>query len=411
LQHSGLFTDQARHSELLSGSASLNDLEAGAKAGFGTFLARQQLADRSLGRLDPNARDQTIAFLNRADLLAAPEQLASLESQPLSKISSPLAAQLQDDFAQRLRADLASKTMEELPAETRRLIHEILDENNYFVDAEKVGWYERKTLAQLPTEQLRGLERHLGQIRMTQAGSTPFRELPSATQTAVLAFLDGEKLLVDRAARLRLTQTGALADLPQELRDKIAHHLGRQWLVQIRDQRPPTLSEDDGAPVWDFMRGQGYFVDQFKEELFSYQRLDEFDAEIRQAAERAVVERLVSAVHSQPIGELPPDLQAEARDRLHQDGHLVDQARLRLVLESPVGELPADLQKAVETALGDCLLAGLEARPIAQLPPETQAALWRYLNEMAISTKRSGHSSWIGAGRPGRWGHDRWSRI
>ncbi|NIV39563.1 MAG: hypothetical protein GWN58_62185, partial [Anaerolineae bacterium] len=54
-----------------------------------------------------------------------------------------------------LQSDLATKSMEELPAETRRRVHRALDEQNYFVDEERADWYERKTLAQLPSEILR----------------------------------------------------------------------------------------------------------------------------------------------------------------------------------------------------------------------------------------------------------------
>jgi hypothetical protein len=127
--------------------------------------------------------------------------------------------------------------MEELPADTNQMVRQALGERGYFVDEAKVSWYERKTLAQLPPEVLRGLEQCLGQIRMAELGGTPFRDLPAETQNLLIAFFDQEGLLLDRAERLRLTQTGTMAQWPEAIRDAVTRHLGRRWLVQLRDRR------------------------------------------------------------------------------------------------------------------------------------------------------------------------------
>ncbi len=392
LQRQGLFTDPARRDALLA--SPLDDLRPEVREGFARFLARQQYA-AGLACLDTDARRQVVDRLKRSGVLSDPDRMGALSGRRLGELDGNLAAQIREELIGRLQADLATRTMEELPAEVRRLVHQALDEQDYFVDQEKVHWYERKTLAQLPGELLRGLEQHLGHLRLAEMATVPFRILPADTQSTLLAFLDGEGLVADRAERLRLTQVGSLAELDEQVRRAVALHLGRQWLVEIRSQRPSNLPDRERALVWTYLRDQGYFADGFKEELFPYQRLDEFEAETRRTVEQAVVDRLTSALERQPIGELPADVQAAIHARLGETDYFVDQDRLRQVEELPLASLPADLQPEVEAALGEHLLADLNTTPVAALPPETQAALWRYLDEIGYFVDESRRSHFL----------------
>jgi hypothetical protein len=335
---------------------------------------------RTLCDLEAGIRTRILERLKGSNALAHPSRATELAARRLDELDEAVAARIREESVMHLRADLAAKTMEELPPETRRQIHHALEEQGYFIDHDKVSRYERKTLAQLPTDSLRSLEQHLGQIRLTELSGVPFRDMPAETQENLLAFLQGAGLFSDRAERLRLTQAGTLGELPAETRAQLIQHLGRQWSVQIRDRRPPDLPDRDREEVWIYLREQGYFADEFKEELFTYQRLHEFGAETQQAVETALVDQLTSTLQSQCIGDMPPDLQARVRTRLTQADYFVDQDRLRQAEESPIVNLPSDLRTAVEAALGEELIAGLDTAPVAELPAETQAALWRYLD-------------------------------
>jgi hypothetical protein len=294
------------------------------------------------------------------------------------------AREIRKQLLAEVRTELAGKMMEEVPAETRHLVHQVLDQHNYFVDPEKAGWYERRTLSQLSSDLLHGLELHLGTIQLDALADTSFRELPVSLRESVLSLLDSERLLADRAERLRLTQTGTLGDLSAGAREAVARHLGRQRLVEIRDRRPPALADDDREMVWAFLRDQGYFTDEFKEELFPYQRLDEFDAETRQTVEKALADQTALELDSKPIGDLSPELQASLKTRLSESGFFVDQSRLRQVHELPAESLPDELRQAVEVATGSHLLADLETTPVASLPARTQQALRRYLDQIGF---------------------------
>jgi preprotein translocase subunit SecA len=380
LQGQGLFTDPARRNELLGDS--LAKLPAEVREGFDVFLARQHLdAGRGLAALDGLMRAEIVEQLKQTDLLADPARLEELPRQRLSQIDGILSSRLCDELASQVSDDLAAKTMEELPNETRRQVHEVLDEHDYFVDPEKVGWYERKTLAQLPIEVMLGLEVHLGLARLTELADTPFRDLPAETRQALEAFFDSEGLFKDRAERLRLTQTGSLVDLSEQDREVVGRHLGRQWLVQIRDRRPPDLPERDRRIVWAYLRSQGQFTDEFKEELFPYQRLDEFDARTQNAVRTTLVERMAMMLETQPIGELPAQMRASVQEHLRQADYFIDPETLKQVMESPLDALPAALRRAVEANVGAYLLANLDHGPVGELPADTQDALWRYLDE------------------------------
>jgi hypothetical protein len=389
LQRMGFFTDPARRDELRSHS--LTDLKPKVRNGFGLFLARQQLDHHAVGHLNPDARDYVIDELKDQRLLSDPARVKEMETHRLDELDGR-ADEVRQELVAQLREDLATKTMEELPPGIKERIHRALNERNYFVDEEKVSWYERKTIAQLGSELLHGLEQHLGTVRLAKVAIQPFRALPADLQEGILSFLDEERLLADRAERLRLTQAGNLSELAQEVRDELALYLGRQWLVSIRDRRPPALPDVERELAWAYLRDAGYFVDEFKEELFAFQRLHEFGAETQQAIEQTVVDELVDTLKSRPVTELPAEIQAEVRSRLRQADYFVDEDRLRQIAELPVDDLPEDLQQAVEAAFGSYLLSqpshqdhpgqALDALPVAELPEEIREALWRYLDEI-----------------------------
>ena len=380
LQRMGVFTDQRRRDGLLD--RTLHEIEPEVRSEFGAFLARQRMDSRSLPDLDANLQEAVFTQLRQSGALDDPVRSKELVTRRLTELDGAVVAQVREDLLKKFRADLVTKTMEELPVQTRNRVHQALDEQNYFVDEEKVGWYERKTLAQLPSDLLRGLEQHLGEIQLSELADTPFRDLPSEIQGSILSFLDDAGLFTDRAERLRMTQTGTLGEQPEALGEKIAQHLGRQWLVQIRNRRPPDLPAEDQEAAWVYLRAEGQFTDEFKEELFAYQRLDEFGGEIRRTVEETLVEQMTKELDSQPIGDMSPELQAEIRTQLSQADYFVDQDRLRQVAESPIEDLPADLRSAVENVLGRLLLTEWETVPVAELPNEIQAALWQFLDEI-----------------------------
>ncbi len=379
LQRMGLFTDKARRDELLA--QTLSDLDSQARSGFELFLGRQETAGRRLTDLESDIRAQVFQNLKQSGALTDKRRIDELDSLRLSELDGSVSIQIREELTHQVRSDLATKTMEELPADRRQLVHQALDERNYFVDRDKVGWYERNTLAQLPSDLLRGLEMHLGRSRLEDLSDIPYRELPLAVREALDAFLDSSGVLADRAERLRLTQAGSLSLLPEASRAQVTQHLGRQWLVQLRDQRAPSLPSADREAVWVYLREQGYFTDEFKEELFSYQRLDEFGQDTYQAVETAVVGRLTAALESQPIGEMSSSLQTRIRQLLSQTEYFVDEALRQQVENLPVDHLPSDLRVAVESTVGSCMLPGPGADAIVDLPETLQDELWRYLDE------------------------------
>jgi preprotein translocase subunit SecA len=381
LQQAGFFTDQERRDQLLG--RRLGDLDPALIAGVKASLAREQWGDRCLRDLGDDVRRAVVERLAQMGLLTDPDRVRGLTAQRLGDLDGAPVGEIREELLGQLRADLASKTMEELPAATNQMVRQALLDRGYFVDEAKASWYERKTLAQLPPEVLRGLEQCLGQIRMAELTGTPFRDLPAETQNLLIAFFDQEGLLHDRAERLRLTQTGTMAQWPEAIRDAVTRHLGRRWLVQIRDRRPPALPDEERNAVWTCLQGSGYFNDSFKEELFSYQRLNEFDAEIQRGVESDLVSRLTRMLETQPIGDLPQDAQATIRAWLTRVDYLIDANRQRQVEESPAQELPPPVRQAIEGVLAEMQGPNVdEGRLVGDLAPQAQAALWRHLDEI-----------------------------
>ncbi|MGD9375113.1 MAG: hypothetical protein PVJ23_04990, partial [Anaerolineae bacterium] len=380
LQQSGLFTDKPRRDEFLNHP--LFSLPAQVLDGFKAYLGREQLDQGSLSDLDADAVQQVVGRLKQANALIPAEELDALNNKRLNELGEAVAHQVREALVEQLRQDLAEKTMEELSRETRRQIHDVLQERNHFVDSEKVDWYESKTLAQLPSDLLRGLEQHLGQRQMTTIGDTPFLELPADTQNMLQEFFDSDSVFSDRAERLRLTQTGSLGDLSAEKLETVTKHVGRQRLVRLRNQRPPALEPADREAVWAYLRSTGYFTDEFKEELFAYQRLDEFDTETRQAVEEALTEQLTAYLNATSIGQLPEPIQSAVLFRLKQTDYFVDPDILHQVETQPVHSLPTALQAAVESALGAHLLESKETASVAELAEDVRRTLWQYTDEI-----------------------------
>jgi hypothetical protein len=142
------------------------------------------------------------------------------------------------------------------------------------------------------------------------------------------------------------------------------------------------MSDVDREAVWVYLRDEGHFSDEFKEELFAYQRLDEFGTDTYQAVERAVIDRLSTALESQSIGSMPSRLQARVRTLLNQAEFFVDEERRELVENTLVQELPPDLRSAVESTVGSFSLVGLETTPLSEVPEELRTELRRYLDQV-----------------------------
>ena len=378
LQKAGLFTDETRRQEILR--LPLSELDPELRRGFGAYLARKAMGE-GLQNLKDEARQHVLTALRQTDLLATPEQRQDLLKKRLAEIDPNTATSIVNTLTRQLRDQLASHTMETLPAEIRQQAHQALEDQDYFVDREKAAWYERNTLAQLAADLMRALEQHLGQIRLKALSQKPFPDLTKEEQAALEEALDRQELITDRAERLRLKYGEALSQLSDRDREALAKALGRQWLVRIRSQRLAALPKEERQPVWAFLRAQGVFVDEFKEELFAYQRLDEFPPAGQQAIQDAVVQQLTVTLASTPVGELPPHLRDAVLVLLRQAGLVMDPERVRLVEESPLAELPKDLRTAIKEELADYILAQMGSNSVAEMSEEHRRALAQYLDE------------------------------
>jgi hypothetical protein len=132
--------------------------------------------------------------------------------------------------------------------------------------------------------------------------------------------------------------------------------------------------------VWSYLRGAGHFTDSFKQELFLYQRLEEFGEETQAAIDDALVSDLQERIRQLAVGELPDDIQARVWDWIRRHELLVDPERLRLVERQPIDQLPDDLRSATEMALGAYHLRDAVTTSIGTLPTTMRDALWRYLD-------------------------------
>ena len=397
-QRLGLLSAPERRSTILG--RAIPELPGNHVTGFALYLARQAFAaGQALGDLPERLRRSVYERVRDSGALDDPERVDAIATLRLDDLGEPAAAELRHIPASTLRHDLSTKTMDELPAETRALVHRALADTGYFVDAVRVGWYERRTLAQLPSDVMRGLEQHLGQIHAHQIEHAPFRDLPQELRETLLGILDSENILPERAERLRLTQVGRLADLSRADWQAVARLLGRRWLVRIRELRPAALPDDDRQAVWDYVRDQGLVSDKDKEELFGYMTLDEFGPEARLGVEAALLSAMRAQLDSQPIGQLPGAIQSEIRTHLAQAGYFVDSSRARNAQALPASQLPANLQQAIHSSFAECVIAdasllelilgdstpispeALRSTPVEQLPETLQSALWRYLDE------------------------------
>ncbi|HNS52410.1 MAG TPA: hypothetical protein PKO09_14655 [Anaerolineae bacterium] len=375
------------------------ELEGDHVARFALYMARQAFGDgKSLGELPERLRRAIHERLRNSGSLDDPERVKATASMRLDDLGEAVAAELWQELASAVRDGLSARTMDELPTDTRALVHRALSDKGYFVDAERVGWYERRTLAQLPSDLLRGLEQHLGQMHLRQMERVPFRDLTPELREGLFSILDSEGILPERAERLRLTQTGRLADLSRGDWQSVAQMLGRRWLVRIREMRPAALPDGDRQAVWAFIRDQGLVSDRDKEELFGYMTLEEFGPEVRQDVEAVLLADLRGHLDRETIGELPAPTRTQVEAHLARTGWYVNPSLAHSAETLPVTQLPPDLGSAICDCFAQCisvdatLLEGtlrdlpslspdaLGNTPIDRLPASLQAELWRYLD-------------------------------
>ncbi|MGC9335365.1 MAG: hypothetical protein ACP5JJ_14525, partial [Anaerolineae bacterium] len=159
-QRMGLFTDEDRQQAFEKHL--WDELEPTVRDGFAVFLGQEHLNHRRLGEMNSDVQQFVLDRLKQRGLLADPQRQEELEGQRLVELDRDVSMHVRESLLEELRHDLTTKTMEELPKDMRRQVHQALNELDYFVDPEKVSWYERQTLAQLASDLLRQLEIHLG---------------------------------------------------------------------------------------------------------------------------------------------------------------------------------------------------------------------------------------------------------
>jgi preprotein translocase subunit SecA len=397
----GLFTNRERKQAFLAaplGGRPGEELDAGAWAELERRLGRAYWPAGSppLEALPAENRTAVIARLKANPALTDQARREALPARTLAEVDPDLPGRLRESLRAQLRADLEGKEIGEMPPAVQQQLRDALEVLDYFVDEEKAQEVQRKLISRLLPEWLEGLETHLGTLRLAEIVNQPFRDLDPETQATVMDYLEARGFVRDRADRLRLEQTQTLADLDPEVQARVGGFLGRQWLRSLYDRSLAILPDEARRPIWDYLKAQGAFYDEFKAELLPLQTMDEFSPALQQAVQEELLSRLEVDLAKRPVGDLPPWIQDEALVRLEAADYFLDADRLARVVSTPPDALPPELAEASWRAMGAVQVDVLADTPVAKFPVEARAVVDAYLEEIGFFVDEELRTSWMG---------------
>jgi len=305
LREAGLLVDEARQQGFPT--LRLSDLDSATRAGLTQHLGSWLLDDKRIADLDEDLRRGLIRHLREHFVDEARQE--ALGEQKLTDLGPDIYERVRERLLEELRENL-ERPIGELPDDLRERIRGYLDETGYFINEAKVRAFRQRPLTALKADVLHGLEKHLGREFMTTLEGKKFLNLEQDIRESILQYIDKKGHLKGKAERQRFIQRGSLTDLPPEVYDDVAHHLGRRLLSEVKGLHFSQLPEEMRHAVWHYLVGQGYFADEELVELFPLMSVAELEAEVQEALVPRLQQDLEKALAEQEIAALPESVRA-----------------------------------------------------------------------------------------------------
>lgn len=381
LEREEFFADEVRRQRFIE--ERLADLDFSTYTNLAETMGRQQLSGQQrVGDLNKELLAGIVRHLYDEGYLVDKAKTQRLSQQRLSDLGPGFSEDLQQLLSQELAVDLEQQEIGELDKETQKEIRAYLDREGYFLDESKFAALRRQSLSDLDGTALLGLERHLGRKLVAAFDHLRFVNLDQEVRESVLQVFDNRGYLTNRGERNRFIEHQSLSDLAPEIYDAVTHRLGRHQLSGLRARTVAELDEDTQKTILGYLQEQGLFTDDFKVELLPYQRLDEFEPDLREGMKAVALRKFEGDLAQKRIGELANELQTRINNYLDETDYFVDQARAQQIGEARTTDLAADIFTAMAQYLGQRLLEPFKDRRFSELDERLQKDIWQHLSKL-----------------------------
>ncbi|MGQ9665954.1 MAG: preprotein translocase subunit SecA [Anaerolineae bacterium] len=381
----GLFTDRARFNAFqLSGVRQLPpDMEPALRA-FLSARLRGQLAGRTGRQLPPALYKRLRELLEKEGYFLDQEKQGQLESRSLASMDGKVVTAVERAVGRRILAGADQRKIMNLDKELRESILRYLDQENIYRKPDKRRAFLQRTLSEVDAGLYNSIAQYLGRQALAEVRSLPLASLPAELAETVRAEALAAGELLDRA-RLRQFDESPLDTLPEAIRQAILRFLDSQLdLFLAAPEEAGELYEGMRKDIQDFLDRQGYFLKENARQEFQALQPERLEVAVRQALYQALGRAVWAQVKGYPSAKTPPAWRERVEQAVYHSELFIDREREQALLRRRFDQWePADRQK-VEEKLADQLLAEIGSQRVANLGEEMRQSVRQCLDELAV---------------------------
>jgi preprotein translocase subunit SecA len=335
---------------------------------------------RKFMNLDQEVRESILHYLDLEGLFRKKKKREQFVKRNLADLDKGIKDGLAYHLGRERLAELREVRLSNLPDDVRQEIWGHLKDTGYFVDAEKEEYLEIEELKDFDPELRRGLLAAVEQGIDALLSERVLADLPEELQVGILQRLEQEEYFLDRE-RLAQFQSASVSDLEPEACTIVCQHLGRRILAGIEDQRVSDLSGDLRLEVEAYLEASDYFVDQAKKDKFMQRRIVDLGDDVLEGLIQGLGRQLALETMASPIAELDKNDREYLRDYLDSVGHFLHEEAVGRFEQGMLTDLGLDTreQEALASWLGQKWVDENGDRRLSELEHQLQDEIQRSL--------------------------------
>ena len=394
----GLFKKKKKREQFVK--QSLAELDKGVRDGIAHYLGRERLTEfraMRVGDLPDELRAHIWQHVRDNGYFFDSEKKEYLEIEEVRNLDPQLQQGLRSALKRGLDELLSQRKVSELPERMQASIESYLDQQDYFLDQDRMAHFVASKAEELEPEIYATACQYLGQRSLAEIDGQRFSELDHGLRQEIEKYLEGSDYFLDKAEREKFLQR-RLADLDGELFEGLLESLGREMAQGVVDQQVAELDESDRELLRGFLDSIGYFVDQdalarFEEGMLTDLNLDKGDYE---ALASWLGERALREKAGQRFTDLEEGLRRNIERYLGSTGYFLNAQKLQHFREQSFADLDEDTQADLLESLWRGREEAIRGKRLAELDEQTRQSVERFLEQKAVNLGEVGVAEFKG---------------
>jgi hypothetical protein len=368
--------------------AELKDLSPDLRRGLVAALKQdieELLSERSVGELPQEIQTDVLDYLEQEEYFVDRDRLAQFRAASASDLDPELYNLVCLCLGQRMLPGMEQQRVSALPEGLRRDVESYLEGSEYFLDEAKKEKFMQRGLANLDDAVREGLIQSLGLELVRESMGRPIAEFKGNDREYLRDYLDSVGHFLDQDALAQFEQ-GMLTDQNLDTRDYegLASRLGQDWLRANGDRKFDELEKELQEEIERHLRSSDYFLDDEKLQRFREQGISHLDEERRRGLLRYLSQRRAEEMRAKSLSELDEGARHDVERFLAEQGFGLDDAGMAEFLGRRLSDLDEELRAGLAAYLGHRWLSRLGDQRIADLDEESRTEVQRYLGRQLV---------------------------